>query len=70
MAIKAFKDSKKMASSISPKLLRYGANKGAINCELNLGGEVILGANLKKKNRRLNFCLFKDRSLIQASALK
>jgi hypothetical protein len=70
LALQALVQAPLTAKNISPQSIHHGANPGAINCELNLKGELVSGVNLSKNNRRLNFCLFKDNSLIHANALQ
>jgi len=70
IAIRALEIALTSVKNISPQAIHHGANPGAINCELNFKGELVSGVNLTKRNRRIKFCLFKDNSLIHASALQ
>ena len=63
-AIKAFESSKNL--KINSKDLEGGKILGAVNC-LKLEGTSVTGEYHK---RRLNFCLFKDGSVIQSSNLE
>tara|TARA_B100000925_G_scaffold286817_1_gene265110 strand:+ start:6699 stop:7076 length:378 start_codon:yes stop_codon:yes gene_type:complete len=69
LAYKAYEKVKEENLHIEKKFKINGANIGALQCEINLGGEIYTGINQKQKNRRLNFCVFKDGSMIHARAL-
>ena len=69
LAMKSLDKLKQEKLKVDDKYKINGANIGALQCEINLGGEIVTGVNQKFKNRRLKFCLFKDGSMIHARAL-